>query len=679
MDMARQELSFQQIKNLLLKDDLDNPFILKETIGKSVMDEDIECIVISEDPRKYGITYCQNQFKEMTAAHGLDKGLNKERKIPIIINASIHGNEPVGAQVVLELLNYFKMNDNPKAKEILKHFIFICVVMANPDGLKKRTRYNQNGFDLNRDFICQTQPETQAIVKLIKTCNPVVLFDLHGYVSKFKEKIGLIEPCTQPHNPNFEYDLYIKWALQMALEMERSLLQNRNSFSSKRYQNMKGVCIPFRDLSSGWDDYAPFSTVGYAILHGAIGCTIEAPSRDQDSISWMLHAILGACHFLVDKKGEILSDYQQFFQRGIHQNHPNHAKDFFPSSYILAESKSNSNSVNKLVNHLIDNGIDVELILEDITVENQFVPIGAFVVRMHQAKAVLANSFLRKGEIDFKEKLSDISVWSLPLLWGVESIPISASVPLKTKKVLKTDITVQEPGTSYDKRIGIIYDGGIFRRQSHAALKISLVKLGFIVKEIHPRSLSYIQTLNDIDVLIYYGFEQLFYTKQRLRPVYQNYALESKEQQRNCKKTLEYFLANGGKFIAIGYGPAKITKHVFNLTNCTLNTSRRNDNAIVQVNYEEHPITKGYSPKDIGYVIRPVWFSNTDNVEVIASFASDTDSLIAGSWPDFEQAKGFPVIIREKKHDVILIGLEICHRAQPEYLFNLLVNAIHAQ
>ena len=80
----------------------------------------------------------------------------------------------------------------------------------------------------------------------------------------------------------------------------------------------------------------------------------------------------------------------------------------------------------------------------------------------------------------------------------------------------------------------------------------------------------------------------------------------------------------------------------------------------------------------IGFVYRPVWYTNTDNMEVLASFSSSPQSFIAGYWPDFNKAKGLPVIIKDKNLDVILIGLEICHRAQPEYLFRLLVNAIHA-
>ncbi|WP_419887271.1 M14 family zinc carboxypeptidase [Neobacillus niacini] len=673
-----QHISLVQKIKRMLKNDLKNPHMLIETIGKSVLGEDIECIVISEDPMKYGISYCEKQYKEITSKHPPSTSTNKDMKLPILINASIHGTEPVGAKVVLELVNYLMENESGDAKELLKHFIFICVPMANPDGLKKGTRYNENGFDLNRDFIFQTQPETKAIVNLIKTCNPVVLFDLHGYVSKFKDKIGLIEPCTQPHNPHYEYDLYIKWALPMAEKMENNLLFSRNNFFSNRYKNMKGVCIPFRDLSSGWDDYAPFCTSSYAILHGAIGCTIEAPSSGNDSIPWMLEAILGACQFLMDNKQEFLSDYLLFFQRGIHLNHPIHPNNFFPTCYIFTETNNTSYKVYRLVNHLINNGVKVDITLEDTTVEERFVPKGSFVARMGQAKSVLANTLLWEGEKEPKGKFSDICVWSLPLLWGVHSITTSTPLLAETKEISNKDLPAQENKTSHDKRIGIIYDGGLYRKQSHAGLKSCLNKLGFTVKEVHPRSLINKQSLEDIDVLIYNGFEHLFYTKERVKPIYQKHVLESKQQQKRCVKTLDYFLSKGGKFIAIGAGPAKITKSIFHLTNCTINTGKRNNNAIIHVDYLDHPINMGYSSKDIGFVYRPVWFSNTDGVEVIARISSDQDALIAGNWSDFENAKGYPVIIKEKSRDVVLIGLEICHRGQPEHLFNILLNAIYS-
>ena len=49
--------------------------------------------------------------------------------------------------------------------------------------------------------------------------HPMIVLDLHGFVNPM-----LIEPCTPPHNPNYEYDLYIKWALAQAEAMEAELL-----------------------------------------------------------------------------------------------------------------------------------------------------------------------------------------------------------------------------------------------------------------------------------------------------------------------------------------------------------------------------------------------------------------------------------------------------------------------
>ena len=743
--MNQQSLSYDQINNLLKN--LNKPNVSVETIGKSVQGKDILCVVISKDPRKYGIAYCKDQYEELkNNKEPFITGSKSEGKIPIVINASIHGHELVGTQAVLDFVIYLTSTEKAEVQELLERFIFLCVVCANPDGLDDVTRFNENGFDLNRDFIFQTQPETQAIVKLIKTCNPIVLFDLHGYVSKDKEKIGLIEPSTIPHNPNYEYDLYIKWALPMAKGMENFILNKKDHFSSKDYQNIKGVCIPYRDLSRDWDDYSPFSTAMYSMLHGAIGITIEAPSRGKDGIQWMVNAILGACHFLKNRSKEILSDYHIFLQRGINQTHPNHSSNFFPYAYIFPKPEHDCNAMNKLVEHLLDNGIDVDITLEKILVNDQLVPKGSFIIHMNQAKAILANTFLGKGDKDFTVKMTDLCAWCLPLLWGVESIAISSPIAVQTKKafnasnqpqISKTgpyeinpfsteslrliqklllkgvkiyqstsgniiidddgnnrirsmiqaagisanyvdDQTIQSSKIWRAKKIGIIYDGGLYYKKSHAGLKMSLLKLGYQIKEIHPQELANKNTLMNIDVLIYNGFEHLFLLKSQVKDPYKNYVLASEDQYNACKDTINHFLNNGGKFIAIGAGPSKVTKKILNLTNINVNLSNWNDNAIVQVDYHQNSITNGYSPKSIGFVYRPVWYTNTDNMEVLASFSSSPQSFIAGYWPDFNKAKGLPVIIKDKNLDVILIGLEICYRAQPEYLFRLLVNAIHA-
>ena len=50
-----------------------------------------------------------------------------------------------------------------------------------------------------------------------------------------------------PHNPNYEYDIYIKWAFYQAEAMEAELL----------LQTGLPAQIPYRDAEQGWDDWAP--------------------------------------------------------------------------------------------------------------------------------------------------------------------------------------------------------------------------------------------------------------------------------------------------------------------------------------------------------------------------------------------------------------------------------------
>ncbi len=123
-------------------------------------------------------------------------------KVPVFINGSIHGNEYPGVDAAMRLIEKLAYDNSPETMEILNNMILLINVVQNPDGRVLGTRANANGFDLNRDFITQSQPEVQATVRVLREWNPMIFLDLHGFVNPM-----LIEPCTPPHNPNYEYDL----------------------------------------------------------------------------------------------------------------------------------------------------------------------------------------------------------------------------------------------------------------------------------------------------------------------------------------------------------------------------------------------------------------------------------------------------------------------------------------
>ena len=153
---------------------------------------------------------------------------NPDFKVPIMINGSIHGTEFVGSDAILQLIERFATENDQETKNILENNILIFNVVQNPDGRIDATRFNGEGIDLNRDFITQSQPETKEMVELIKEWNPMVFLDTHGYVKNYQPNLqGLIEPCTPPHNPNYEYDLYNKWAYKQAEAMEAEIMKDQ--------------------------------------------------------------------------------------------------------------------------------------------------------------------------------------------------------------------------------------------------------------------------------------------------------------------------------------------------------------------------------------------------------------------------------------------------------------------
>jgi hypothetical protein len=81
--------------------------------------------------------------------------------------------------------------------DILDHAILVFNVIQNPDGHVLNQRANGIGFDLNRDYLTQSQSETKASVSLMKKWLPPEVLDLHGYLNP-----TLIEATTKPHNPS---------------------------------------------------------------------------------------------------------------------------------------------------------------------------------------------------------------------------------------------------------------------------------------------------------------------------------------------------------------------------------------------------------------------------------------------------------------------------------------------
>ena len=261
----------------------------------------------------------KSKIVEEPVAARTDAALLAGYKTPIFVNGNIHGNEWEGTDAILRVIDQYAKSTDPAVETLLQRNRLVFNVTSNPDGRVAGTRENGAGYDLNRDQVNAVQPEARIIRDLTAQTQSVWLLDLHGYVTP-----TLLWPSTPPHNPNTEYDLYIKHGLAGALDIEQGL-------KDLGYAETQRARIPFRDDAAGvWDDYPPIYVPSFGLFQATIPYTIEAPLNPRggtltpaerlrrSGINTDVHevAIKKSLAYIQTNRNQLIFDQAEFFRRG---------------------------------------------------------------------------------------------------------------------------------------------------------------------------------------------------------------------------------------------------------------------------------------------------------------------------------------------------------------------------
>ena len=298
-----------------------------------------------------------------------------------------------------------------KISDLLDNFIIVANYTENPDGRDDLRRTNDYYFDLNRDAAYQTQPEAVALTKNIVKWNPMTMIEFHGYVTGL-----LIEPCTGPHDPNYEYDLFADRMLSLGHALGEGIL---GSTSYNRYLN------PAIDFADGWDDGAPVYGPMFAMLYGTMGYTLEIPHSTQDSNEAVKNAGYAMFNECLAKRGDYFGNLLDIKERGVEnednkavdqylinpylpETHPNYVvgrprpegRNFFPEYFIIPvdeENQRNRLEAYKMLNTLLRNGAELSMTNRPVSYGVAKYPAGTYVIDMHQANRAYVNSMLSSG------------------------------------------------------------------------------------------------------------------------------------------------------------------------------------------------------------------------------------------------------------------------------------------
>jgi Zinc carboxypeptidase len=395
-----------------------------------------------------------------------------DTKVPIFIQSGIHGNEYEGvdaAMRTIERLATTPYGTDTEVDALLDHAVVAFNVIQNPDGRVAGMRANGNGFDLNRDYITQSQPETRASVGVFREWLPTEALDLHGYVTP-----TLVESTTVPHNPGIEYDIWLRWS-QLRSDANQAELETEGFGITRPINNIPPEWIPPGEtLPQGWDDWGPFYTGQYGQLRGLDTSTVEMCNQpDADcGIGGMAPTALGRAgallstelvvwstfDFVVENRREMLSDQLEIYERGVEDaarlrltsippavigtpaDH-DYMTDY-PRAHVIPVGRGQRSDAEakRLVDFLLDNDIEVSRLRRDYRSFEE----GSYVVWMDQALRGLGNTMLSVGD-DISDRVSQLyappGAWSNGFLWGADvvTIPRDQAFSPSTNPIRRTE------------------------------------------------------------------------------------------------------------------------------------------------------------------------------------------------------------------------------------------------
>ena len=92
----------------------------------------------------------------------------------VFINATIHGNEPSGAECAVRFVERLS-----KSPQQYRQTAFDIIPIVNPWGWVHDIRFNRNGTDINRDFATFKSQEARIVKKTMQDAAYHLMLDLH--------------------------------------------------------------------------------------------------------------------------------------------------------------------------------------------------------------------------------------------------------------------------------------------------------------------------------------------------------------------------------------------------------------------------------------------------------------------------------------------------------------------
>jgi hypothetical protein len=397
----------------------------------------IHAIVTHPDNHKNLETIRQANLKLSESPNKVsDKNL-KDMPVVAYLGFSIHGDEASGTEASLLLLYHLAAGSGKQVEDILRNTILIIDPMFNPDGRDRfvnwvngnrgavpttdtqdrehnqpwpRGRTNHYLFDMNRDWMPVTQPESNGRIKLFHHWRPQFLLDAHemGTNSTFFFQPGI----PSRNNPNTP-----KRTIELAGKMSAFFANRLDEIQSMYYSQ------------ESFDDFYYGKGSTFGDIHGSVGILFEqASSRalETDSnqgrmtyaftIRNHFMATLGALDGLTSLRKDFLSYHRNFYATASDAAKKN------PIKAYIVDVEKNKTRAQMLIQNLQKHRILVHDLKKPITINQKKIhPGDAIIIPSNQPQTRFLKGLMERVTAFEDSLFYDVSAWTLPLAYGVSS------------------------------------------------------------------------------------------------------------------------------------------------------------------------------------------------------------------------------------------------------------------
>lgn len=365
----------------------------------------------------------------------------------------VHGNEISSTDAaMMTAYHLLAAPDEATNKKILSNTIVFIDPLQNPDGRTRftqryystaglahssdrisaeqnepwpRGRTNHYLFDMNRDWLAITQPETAGKVKILNHYRPLVVIDLHEMGG---DNSYFFAPSAQPFNPYMTQN-----------QIDNIGLIGRNH--GKHFDRF-GFDYFTREV---YDAFYPGYGDSWPTFYGASASTYEVGSSRghafeksngelltyKDTVHKHFVASISTAEGVADNHEKLLKDFYQYQVDAIASG----KADKKERVYLLPTQRDRAGA-HKLATLMARHGVEVNQATEsfkacgkDYSAGTYWIdtaqPRGKFVKTTFTQQVDMPSNFVKEQERRrarlLNDEIYDVTAWSLPLMFNIET------------------------------------------------------------------------------------------------------------------------------------------------------------------------------------------------------------------------------------------------------------------